>query len=138
MSWANLLKTTLSKSTSLDSVQNNINQNQPEITAQTSSSRCPIRLASLRDLLDFRRSGIRKCGITYPSTLTKASISLEKFCHLYQDQLRWLYDQIILPSPMVMNRVPPFEEFMALAWIMDGALALPITERPCAPFKPGL
>lgn len=112
MSWANLVKKTLSTSTSLNSVPGK------EIVTNPTPSQSRIHLASLRDLLDFRRSGIRKHGITYPPTLLKSSISLNKFCQQYQDQLQWLYNQIILPSSVsITHKVPSFPEFVALAWI---------------------
>jgi hypothetical protein len=112
MSWAALVKTTPSISTSQTSAPSK------DIVSIPNPSCSQIRLASLKDLLDFRRSGTRKHGITYPPALLKSSISLNKFCQQYQDQLQWLFNQIILPSSAsITPKVPSFPEFVALAWI---------------------
>jgi hypothetical protein len=116
MSWAALVKMTPSTSMSQTSVPSK------DIVTIPNQSCSQIRLASLKDLLDFRRSGTHKHGITYPPTLLKSPISLNKFCQQYQDQLQWLFNQIILTSSAsITPKVPSFPEFMALAWIFTAA-----------------
>lgn len=117
MSWASLLKKTSSISTSPNLLLEK-KEPIPNFQSELVRSRSQIHSASLKNLLEFRHSGIKKNGIMYPPTLCKASISLSKFCQLHQDHLQWLYNQIILPSTKsITSKVPSFAEFAALAWI---------------------
>lgn len=79
-----------------------------------------IRLASLKECLEYRRSGNPKQGIYYPGVLGKSSTSLSEFYQRHQRQLQWLYKNQSQSWARNNNRsCPSFSSFIVLAWIFS-------------------
>jgi len=126
MSWANLVRKTIptsSSSTSSSSVVQIPVQTRTEpILSQKEifppSSR--IRLASLKECLDYRHSGHLRENVLYFGISGKARMSLSTFYRLYHHPLQLLYKNRIQTWCQKMECQPPsLSSFVVLAWIFS-------------------
>lgn len=126
MSWANLVKKTIpiSSSSILTNSENNPQKVEAphEPTSNHSEVRrhSRIRLASLKECLDYRHSGSPRANVYYSGISGKSQTSLSDFYRIYHRPLQWLYKNRIQSWCQEMGtQVPSLSSFIVLAWIFS-------------------
>lgn len=126
MSWANLVKKTipiLSSSilTNSENKPQKVETSREEVSNHSETRQCSqIRLASLKECLDYRHSGNPRANVYYSGISGKSRMSLSNFYRLYQHQLQWLYKNRIQSWCQEMGtQSPSLSSFVVLAWIFS-------------------
>jgi hypothetical protein len=137
MSWANLVKKTIPiSSRSISTNSENKTQikdnsrllNPAPFSPETQENKTPppkiprsqIRLASLKECLDYRHSGNPWKNLYYSRVSGKSQITLSEFYRLYQRPLQLLYKNRIQEwGQRTGNQIPSLSSFIVLAWIFS-------------------